>query len=157
MNYQLNLRKISRAPLQITCLLAILACVSCAGTSGGGPGPRDPDAPTDFTKTESGLRYRILRAADGPQPTATDEVTVHYRGWLDDQTIFDSSYKRGQPATFRLDQVVPGWTEGLQLVNEGGMIELTIPAHLGYGAAGAGSTIPGGSTLHFIVELIKVH
>ncbi|QDV13560.1 putative FKBP-type peptidyl-prolyl cis-trans isomerase [Rosistilla oblonga] len=156
MNYQTTARQACRVPFCLTAALMILTCVACAGPSSG-PGPRDPDAPTDFTKTESGLRYRILRAGDGAKPVTTDEVTVHYRGWLDDQTIFDSSYKRGAPATFRLDQVVPGWTEGLQLVDEGGMIELTIPSHLGYGEAGAGGTIPGGATLHFIVELIKIN
>lgn len=121
------------------------------------PGPRDEDAPTEFTATPSGLKYRVLRKSDGPKPKPTDEVTVQYRGWLDDQTIFDSSYQRRQPATFRLDQVVPGWTEGLQLVSEGGMIELIIPSDLGYGDQGAGGTIPGGATLHFLVELIRIN
>ncbi|MEZ6089756.1 MAG: FKBP-type peptidyl-prolyl cis-trans isomerase [Pirellulaceae bacterium] len=132
-------------------------CTSCVTSSLSAPGPRDDDAPTDFTTTPSGLKYRILRKSDGPKPMPTDEVTVQYRGWLDDQTIFDSSYQRRQPATFRLDQVVPGWTEGLQLVGEGGMIELVIPSDLGYGERGSGGTIPGGATLHFLVELIRIN
>ena len=136
-------------------ICVVVCCVSCAATMSG-PGPKDDDAPTEFTKTDSGLRYRILRKSDGPKPKPTDEVTVHYRGWLDDQTIFDSSYKRNEPTSFPLNQVVPGWTEGLQLVGEGGMIELIIPPDLGYGDAGFGGAIPGGATLYFLVELIDI-
>lgn len=120
------------------------------------PGPEvvDKDAPKDFTSTESGLKYRIRRKSDGKKPTATEMVTVHYRGWLDDGTEFDSSYKRGQPAKFRLDGVIPGWTEGLQLIGKGGMIELEVPPSLGYGATGTGRSIPPNARLHFLVELI---
>ena len=111
----------------------------------------------DFASTPSGLRYRILRVGSGPKPSATDRVTVHYRGWLDDGSEFDSSYKRGSPATFPLSQVVPGWTEGLQLVYEGGKIELEVPSDLGYGQRGTpDGSIPPGATLHFEVELIKI-
>jgi FKBP-type peptidyl-prolyl cis-trans isomerase len=120
------------------------------------PGSTDEDAPEEFTETESGLRYRILRASDEAKPTANDVVTVHYRGWLDDETVFDSSYKRAEPATFPLNGVIPGWTEGMQLVGVGGMIELEIPSDLGYGARGAGGVIPPNATLHFIVELIEI-
>ncbi|MGV3483694.1 MAG: FKBP-type peptidyl-prolyl cis-trans isomerase [Planctomycetaceae bacterium] len=120
------------------------------------PGPTDPDAPTEFTQTESGLKYRILRKSDGNKPTAADTVTVHYVGWLDDQTEFDSSYRRGKPTTFALSQVVAGWTEGLQLVGEGGMIELEIPSSLGYGPQGMPGSIPPNATLHFKVELIDI-
>lgn len=119
-------------------------------------GPTDKDAPKEFTTTESGLKYRILRKSEGKKPTATSTVTVHYRGWLDSGKEFDSSYKRGESISFPLKGVIPGWTEGLQLVGEGGMIELEIPAKLGYGDRGAPPVIPGGATLHFIVELIKV-
>jgi len=97
-----------------------------------------------------------LRKADGPKPTASNSVKVHYVGTLDDGTEFDSSYRRGQPITFGLSQVVPGWTEGLQLVNEGGMIELEIPPELGYGQAGSPGSIPPNATLHFIVELLEI-
>ena len=120
-------------------------------------GPVDDDAPEEFTETDSGLKYRILRKADGAKPSASDTVTVNYRGWLDDDTEFDSSYARGEPISFPLRGVIPGWTEGMQLVGEGGMIELTIPAELGYGQQGAGGVIPPNATLHFIVELISVN
>ena len=120
-------------------------------------GPVDDDAPEEFTETESGLKYRILRKSDGEKATANDSVTVNYRGWLDDETEFDSSYKRGEPISFPLGGVIPGWTEGMQLVGVGGMIELTIPAELGYGKRGAGADVPPNATLHFIVELIRVN
>ena len=83
-------------------------------------------------------------------------MTVHYKGWLDNGAEFDSSYKRNAPATFPLNRVIPGWTEGVQLVGEGGMIELASPSNLGYGPSGAGADIPPNATLHFVVELIKV-
>ena len=91
-------------------------------------GPVDDDAPEEFTETDSGLKYRILRKSDGERAIASDSVTVNYRGWLDDDTEFDSSYERGEPISFPLGGVIPGWTEGMQLVGVGGMIELTIPA-----------------------------
>ena len=119
------------------------------------PGPRDPDAPEEFTTTSSGLRYRILREGTGDKPTSADTVRAHYRGTLDDGTEFDRSYKRGEPTSFSLLQVVAGWTEGLQYVREGGMIELEIPSDLGYGASGRPG-IPPNATLHFIVELIEI-
>jgi FKBP-type peptidyl-prolyl cis-trans isomerase len=106
-----------------------------------------------FTKTDSGLKYRILRKSDGAKPKPTDKVTVHYRGWLDDETEFDSSYKRDSEATFPMNAVISGWTEGLQLIGEGGMIELEIPPTLAYGERGAGGVIPPNATLHFMVEL----
>lgn len=118
-------------------------------------GPVDADAPTVFETTASGLRYRILRDSTGPMPAEDDAVTVDYRGWLDDGTVFDESYDRGSPSTFSLTSVIDGWTEGLQLVGEGGMIELWIPPDLGYGSAGTNS-IPPDATLHFIVELISI-
>jgi FKBP-type peptidyl-prolyl cis-trans isomerase len=83
-------------------------------------------------------------------------VKVNYHGWLDDGKVFDSSYKRGEPIEFGLTQVIPGWTEGMQLVGKGGMIELLIPSNLGYGKRGAGGAIPPDATLHFLVELIDV-
>ncbi len=130
--------------------------IGCVAPPTFTPGPADADAPEEFTQTESGLKYRILRQADGPMPTVSDRVTVHYVGWLDDDTEFDSSYRRGEPATFALMEVVPGWTEGLQLVNQGGMIELEIPSYLGYGPGGMPGSIPPNATLHFKVELIDI-
>ena len=120
------------------------------------PGAADKDAPTEFTTTASGLKYRVLRKSDGRKPTASNTVTVHYKGWLDNGKEFDSSYKRGESISFKLNQVISGWTEGMQLVGTGGMIELEVPAKLGYGARGAGAAVPPNATLHFLVELIEV-
>jgi FKBP-type peptidyl-prolyl cis-trans isomerase len=106
--------------------------------------------------TASGLQYKHNVEGSGAQPDADDEVTVHYEGRLIDGTVFDSSIKRGEPATFGLNQVIPGWTEGLQLMKEGGKATLYIPQNLGYGAQDMG-TIPAFSTLVFEVELIKVN
>jgi FKBP-type peptidyl-prolyl cis-trans isomerase FkpA len=121
-----------------------------------GAGKIDDDAPKTFTATDSGLKYRVLRKGEGKKPKATDRVEVHYEGWLDDGKVFDSSYKRKESIAFPLNGVIPGWTEGMQLVGEGGMIELEIPSKLGYGERGAGRDIPGGATLHFLVELLEV-
>lgn len=106
--------------------------------------------------TASGLQYKIINPGNSKKPKASDEVTVHYKGTLIDNTIFDSSYERNQPATFPLNGVIPGWTEGLQLIGEGGKIILYIPADLGYGENGMGNAIPPNSVLIFEVELQKV-
>jgi FKBP-type peptidyl-prolyl cis-trans isomerase FkpA len=121
-----------------------------------GAGPIDADAPKEFTTTPSGLKYRILRKGAGGKPKATNTVEVHYHGWLDGGKVFDSSYQRGESIEFPLNGVIPGWTEGMQLVGQEGMIELEIPSSLGYGARGAGGVIPPNATLHFLVELIDV-
>jgi FKBP-type peptidyl-prolyl cis-trans isomerase FkpA len=121
-----------------------------------GVGPVDKDASREFQTTASGLKYRILRNSEGVRPQATDTVEVHYRGWLDSGRQFDSSYDRGKTTSFPLNGVIPGWTEGLQLVGEGGMIELWVPSELGYGTRGMPGSIPGNATLHFVVELKKV-
>ncbi len=106
--------------------------------------------------TASGLQYKIIKEGTGKQPTATSRVTVHYKGQLTDGKVFDSSYDRGEPVEFPLNQVIPGWTEGLQLLKEGGKATLYIPAKLGYGEQGVPGTIPPNSTLIFNVELLKV-
>ena len=105
--------------------------------------------------TKSGLQYSVIKKADGPKPKATDTVTVNYVGTLLDGTEFDSSIKRGQPATFPLNRVIPGWTEGLQLMSVGEKYKFVIPAELAYGAQAAGS-IPANSTLIFSVELLEI-
>ena len=119
-----------------------------------GAGEVAKDAPKEFKQTDSGLRYRVLRAGTGKKPTAADSVKVNYHGWLDGGKVFDSSYERKKPISFPLKGVIKGWTEGMQLVGEGGMIELEIPSKLGYGEDGTDG-IPGGAKLHFLVELLK--
>lgn len=106
--------------------------------------------------TKSGLQYQVLTEGSGRSPKATDKVRCHYEGTLIDGSVFDSSYKRGEPADFPLNGVIPGWTEGLQLMKEGAKYRFFIPYLLGYGERGAGSSIPPYSTLIFDVELIKV-
>lgn len=106
--------------------------------------------------TASGLQYQVLREGNGQSPKATDTVECHYEGTLIDGTKFDSSYDRGQTATFPLNQVIAGWTEGLQLMEEGGKYRFFIPYELGYGERGAGASIPPFSTLVFDVELVSV-
>lgn len=106
--------------------------------------------------TASGLQYEVLKEGTGAQPKATDTVTVHYKGTLMDGTPFDSSYDRGEPATFVLNQVIPGWTEGVQLMKAGGKYKFYIPAALGYGDRGAGGIIGPNAPLVFEVELISV-
>lgn len=121
------------------------------------PGKIDSDAAREFTETKSGLKYRVLRKGNDKKPTANDSVEVHYKGWLDDKSIFDSSYRRAKSISFPLKGVIPGWTEGMQLIGEGGMIELLIPYQLGYGERGTpGGPIPPRAQLHFVVELISV-
>jgi FKBP-type peptidyl-prolyl cis-trans isomerase FklB len=101
----------------------------------------------------SGLQYKVLTAGTGKKPAATDTVVVHYRGTLTDGTEFDSSYKRNQPAKFKVNQVIPGWTEALQLMPVGSKWQLVIPAKLAYGERAAGGVIPPNSVLVFEVEL----
>ncbi|MBS1614748.1 MAG: FKBP-type peptidyl-prolyl cis-trans isomerase [Bacteroidetes bacterium] len=105
----------------------------------------------------SGLQYEILQEGQGPRPEATSRVTVHYEGRLTNGTIFDSSYKRNQPASFGVRQVISGWTEGLQLMPLGSKWRLVIPPDLGYGARGAGSSIPPHAVLVFDVELLGIN
>jgi FKBP-type peptidyl-prolyl cis-trans isomerase len=121
-----------------------------------GAGAIDAAAPKAFATTGSGLQYRVLRKGAGASPKATNTVKVNYHGWLDDGKVFDSSYQRGEAIEFPLNGVIPGWTEGMQLVGQGGMIELLIPANLGYGVRGAPPVIPPNATLHFLVELLDV-
>jgi FKBP-type peptidyl-prolyl cis-trans isomerase len=107
------------------------------------------------TTTASGLQYEVLVKGNGLSPVSTDSVTVHYTGTLLDGTVFDSSVERGEPVTFKLDQVIPGWTEGLQLMKEGDKFKLFIPSAIAYGERG-GRSIEPNSTLIFEVELLKV-
>ena len=113
---------------------------------------RDPEV----RATKSGLMYKVLQEGTGRKPKATDQVRCHYEGTFPDGQIFDSSYKRGEPAVFGLNQVIKGWTEGLQLMAEGAKYELYLPYQLAYGEHGAGTAIPPYSALKFVVELIEV-
>ncbi len=104
----------------------------------------------------SGLQYQVLKEGNGKKPKATDKVKCHYEGMLIDGTMFDSSIQRGEPATFALNQVIAGWTEGLQMMQEGAKYRFFIPYNLGYGERGAGASIPPFAALLFDVELIQV-
>lgn len=130
-------------------LLVALLLSACGSTSGGG---------AQVTTTDSGLQYVEIEKGDGPAPQAGDVVAVHYRGTLEDGTEFDNSYDRGEPFSFVLGmgQVIPGWDEGIALMNEGGKGKLTIPPELAYGERGAGGVIPPNATLVFEVELVSV-
>ena len=108
------------------------------------------------TTLPSGLQYEVLATGTGRKPKATDKVRCHYEGRLTDGSVFDSSYQLGEPADFGLNQVIAGWTEGVQLMNEGAKYRFHIPYLLGYGERGAGASIPPYATLVFDVELIKV-
>ncbi len=130
--------------LPVLVAAAALACIACA-----------PDEPVVLT-TESGLQYEVLREADGPSPTTDDRVVIHYRGTLTDGTQFDSSYDRGEPSTFPVSGVIPGFGEALQLMSVGSHIRVTIPADLAYGATGAGDAVPPDATLIFEIELLEI-
>lgn len=106
--------------------------------------------------TPSGLQYEVIKQGNGPKPDRTDRVVVHYTGKLIDGTVFDSSVERGEPATFGVTQVIPGWVEALQLMNAGSQWRLFIPSELAYGPNGAGGAIGPNQTLIFDVELLEV-
>jgi FKBP-type peptidyl-prolyl cis-trans isomerase len=106
--------------------------------------------------TRSGLQYNVIREGEGPRPARDDVVLVHYEGRLIDGTVFDSSYQRGQPAAFPLDQVIPGWTEGVQLMPTGAKYHFVVPPDLAYGPRGAGGVIPPGAVLEFDIELLAI-
>lgn len=133
-----------KSRLQVLAAAAALACLACA-----------PDEPEVLT-TESGLQYEVLREADGPSPTTDDRVVIHYRGTLADGTQFDSSYDRGEPSTFPVSGVIPGFGEALQLMSVGSQIRVTIPPDLAYGSTGAGDAVPPDATLIFEIELLEI-
>ena len=110
----------------------------------------------EVTETASGLQYEVLVQGDGPKPGPTTKVTTHYHGTTIDGKVFDSSVQRGQPLSFGLNQVISGWTEGLQLMPVGSKYKFFIPHNLAYGERGAGGAIPGGAALIFEVELIAI-
>jgi len=128
------------------------ACGALAVTIGAACAEGEPEVMT----TDSGLEYQMLREGDGASPTMNDEVVVHYRGTLTDGSQFDASYDRGEPSTFRVDGVIAGFGEALQLMSAGGQIRVTIPSELAYGEDGAGDVIGPNETLIFEIELIEV-
>ena len=117
----------------------------------------DNGAKEGVTTTESGLQYEVMQEGNGASPSAEDEVTVHYHGTTIDGTVFDSSVDRGSPTSFRLNQVIKGWTEGLQLMKTGAKYKFFIPSNLAYGPRGAGGDIGPNETLIFEVELISIN
>jgi FKBP-type peptidyl-prolyl cis-trans isomerase len=153
-------------PQVLVIATAALILAGCSPSSQSGTGTNSPAASTtaapavtdtNLTTTASGLQYTVLKHGTGTvSPKATDMVTVHYVGTLLDGTVFDSSVARGQPAQFPLNQVIPGWTEGLQLMKVGDKFKFIIPAPLAYGANSPSPTIPPNSTLVFEVELLSI-
>jgi FKBP-type peptidyl-prolyl cis-trans isomerase len=151
-----TIRGVSAIAVALAAVLVVGCSKSDDGDQGGTAAVAKPAAGKVFT-TESGLKYEIIESGEGASPGATDRVTVHYKGTLTDGTEFDSSHKRGQPAVFPVNRVIPGWTEALQLMKEGDKWRLTIPPGLAYGERGAGTAIPPNATLIFEVELIRVN
>lgn len=128
-----------------------------AATGGGATAPAAPaSAPAGMQTTYSGLQYQVLKPGNGPRPSTYNKVEVHYHGTLTNGTVFDSSVQRGKPTTFGVTQVIPGWTEGLQLMQKGAKYKFIIPPNLAYGARGAPPKIGPNETLIFEVELLDV-
>ena len=160
------------AGLWVAVVLAFSLLTACSERGGGEPTAGDGVEPVERAAGEeflaqnaeraevvvlpSGLQYEVLVAADGPNPGAASKVTTHYEGRLIDDTVFDSSIARGSPASFRLNQVIAGWTEALQLMSPGAKWRLFIPSELAYGERGAGQLIGPHATLVFDVELISI-
>ena len=135
--------------LLIALLLVGMAALAWAGTERFA-------VPANMQTTASGLMYEVIREGDGQKPVASDVVLVHYEGRLLDGTVFDSSYQRGEPAAFPLSSVIPGWTEGVQLMPKGSKYRFRVPPELAYGPQGAGGVIPPNATLEFDVELLEI-
>lgn len=146
--------------IHVTKHALLLATMLAAAVASANPTSEETPAIPDDTQiitTPSGLQYSVLQAGNGKLlPKASDTVKVHYTGWLTDGTSFDSSRKRGEPAEFKLMQVIPGWTEGLELMSVGARYKLTIPSELAYGETGRPPVIPPKSTLIFDVELLEI-
>lgn len=156
----------SRLPLTFAAALCLAGCDktaqpavdhSTATASSASPITAPAGQPGEFTTTASGLKYQVLKRGPGTvSPKATDTVKVHYHGTLLNGTVFDSSVQRGQPISFALNQVIPGWTEGVQLMKVGDKFKFEIPANLAYGASSPSPLIPANSPLVFEVELLGI-
>ncbi|MGD1955495.1 MAG: FKBP-type peptidyl-prolyl cis-trans isomerase [Sphingomonadales bacterium] len=139
-----------------------LISAALAGCGSDDPKPAMPEEKitaklgNDVQKTDSGLAYEVIEEGTGASPAVTDTVVVHYTGLLKDGTVFDSSRDSGEPATFPLNGVIPGWTEGLQLMKVGSRYKFLIPSELAYGSSGAGGVIPPNADLVFDVELLEI-
>ncbi len=144
--------KILLPPLLALCVTGALA----QSVPAPSPSPAPAPAADGSIVTASGLRFRSVHEGTGGVPTASDTVRVHYRGTLTSGEEFDSSYKRGQPAEFALNRVIPCWTEGVQLMHIGGRAHLVCPPQLAYGARGIGGVIPPNATLEFDIELLGI-
>ena len=152
----MSFSKYQRLPI-IASIVILAAASGCRKNYWPGPDVIDAGAlEEEFTETSSGLRYRILRRSSGKRPTPQNKVFVHYRGWLEDETVFNSSYEIGMSTAFIVEQTILGWSEGLLYIGEGGMIELVIPPELAYGEKGNPPDIPPNATLRFRVELIHI-
>lgn len=155
---------ITRITLTLAAAISLLGCNKPAEpTAGNPPAQPAPSAPAasaqkgDMIATASGLKYQVLKKGTGAvSPKATDTVNVHYHGTLLDGTVFDSSVERGQPISFPLNGVIPGWTEGVQLMKVGDKFKFEIPPNLAYGANSPSPKIPPNSTLVFEVELLGI-
>ena len=142
-----------KTSLRLSCLaIALLAQVAMAQNAVTTAAAKEDGA----VVTPSGLVYRSLKDGNGASPTASDKVTVHYKGTFPDGREFDSSYKRGQPIDFPLNRVIACWTEGVQRMKVGGKAKLTCPPEIAYGARGAGNAVPPNATLLFEVELLGI-
>jgi FKBP-type peptidyl-prolyl cis-trans isomerase FkpA len=142
--------------MRVLPVFLFLALISCSPKPESSAFLEKAAAEPGAIKTPSGLVYREITPGSGPSPSASDIVTVHYRGTLIDGTEFDSSYKRNQPAQFPLNQVIPCWTEGVQRMKVGGKSQLVCPSDIAYGDQGRPPTIPGGATLIFEIELLGI-
>jgi len=167
--------KIEKTLITIFLFCTILTVGACSDGSGNSPGILDDGdnssspsslnnqflvnnaARESVTVTDSGLQYEVLRSTNGPMPSADSTVTVHYLGELIDGTEFDSSYSRGEPATFPLGSTIPGWIEGVQLMNVGSQFRFVMPPDLAYGDAGAGTAIAPDSILIFEIDLLEIN
>jgi len=154
------IEKMSRRVFLLCVLFTLTACSNGSSSSAESPNDQyliDNSARENVVVTESGLQYEVLRASSGPTPSADSTITVNYIGELIDGTVFDSSYTRGEPATFELSGTIPGWIEGVQLMNVGSQFRFVLPPELAYGERGVQPAIAPDSILIFEVDLLEIN